>query len=237
MPFTFSHPAIVLPLFRNKKISVTGLFIGSMAPDFEFFFRMRTQSEISHTFLGLLVLDLPLAIIVTIVFHGVLKKAIISNSPYFIQHRLLSLKDFNWFAYFTRNSGVVMVSFFIGAFSHFFLDSLSHWDGFVVQQFAFLSKPLCSFPIYDWIQYGSSVLGLLVLGIYFFKLPADKNHYDTISIRFWLVALFLATIIIYLRFTTVVGWNRIADMIIGVISSITVALTISSIIDRKSKKI
>ena len=43
MPFTFSHPAIVLPLVRKSGhwFSATGLIIGSLTPDFEYFMRMR----------------------------------------------------------------------------------------------------------------------------------------------------------------------------------------------------
>jgi len=36
MPFTFSHPAIVLPLTKARlKLSATGLIVGSTIPDFE----------------------------------------------------------------------------------------------------------------------------------------------------------------------------------------------------------
>ncbi|WP_262496247.1 DUF4184 family protein [Flavobacterium piscis] len=40
MPFTFSHPAIILPLKYLPKnwISLTGLIIGSLTPDFEYFY-------------------------------------------------------------------------------------------------------------------------------------------------------------------------------------------------------
>ncbi|WP_434297574.1 DUF4184 family protein [Clostridium sporogenes] len=39
MPFTFSHPAIVLHLEKkwNKYFSFTALILGSMSPDFEYF--------------------------------------------------------------------------------------------------------------------------------------------------------------------------------------------------------
>lgn len=38
MPFTFSHPAIILPLsyLPKKWFSLTGLIIGSLIPDFEY---------------------------------------------------------------------------------------------------------------------------------------------------------------------------------------------------------
>jgi len=47
MPFTFSHPAIVLPLatLRRQWISATGLIIGSITPDFEYFIRMKNTES------------------------------------------------------------------------------------------------------------------------------------------------------------------------------------------------
>jgi hypothetical protein len=236
MPFTFSHPAIVLPFFKNKKWSITGLIIGSMAPDFEFFFRMRTQSEISHTFHGLLLIDFPLAIIVVILFHGILKKSLISNSPDFVQNRLVELKNSNWFDYFKKNSFIVILSFFVGAFSHFFWDSLTHWDGYVVQRVSFLNILLFSFPIYDWIQYISSIVGLVALGVYFFKMPQNSDSTSNVSLVFWIITLFFASIVVFLRFTLVVGWHRVADIIIGVLSSIVIALTFTSVIFMKYKR-
>ena len=169
MPFTFSHPAILLPFFKDKRFSITGLVIGAMAPDLEFFFRMRTQSAISHTLLGLFIIDIPLAIIVAVLFHGILKESLIRNSPSFVQSRLSVLQKLNWFDYFKKNRLKVVLSFFLGAFSHFLWDSFTHWDGFMVQRISILSHKLLSFPLYDWGQYGSSVLGLIVLGMCFLE--------------------------------------------------------------------
>jgi hypothetical protein len=236
MPFTLSHPAIILPFFKNKKWSITGLVIGSMSPDFEFFFRMRTQSEISHTFLGLLLIDLPLAIIVVVVFHGIIKHTLIANSPDFVQNRLVELKNSNWFDYFKKNSGIVLASFFLGAASHFFLDSLTHWDGYIVQRVSFLNDIIFSIPLYEWAQYISSIIGLIAIFLYFYRLPKDVNTGNTVSVVFWITTLFFALIIILLRFTIVEGWNRIADIIIGVISSVVIAITFTSLVFIKLKK-
>jgi hypothetical protein len=229
MPFTFSHPAILLPFFKNKKYSITALIVGSMAPDFEFFFRMRTQSEISHTFLGLLLIDLPLAIIVTFLFHGIIKKPFLANSPVFIQSRLVELNHSNWFEYFRKNKRIVFLSFFLGAFSHFLLDSLSHWDGYMVQRVSFFNKVFFSFPLYEWIQYSTSVIGLVIVVWYFFRMPKQVISDTTISIIFWVIAFIITAITIYIRFTIVVGWHRIADIIIAVLTSIVIGLTFSSI--------
>ena len=68
MPFTFSHPAIVLPLLKlsPKYISASAVIIGSMAPDFEYFIRMRLQQVHGHNLAGAFFFDLPVAIICSI---------------------------------------------------------------------------------------------------------------------------------------------------------------------------
>ncbi|SEP14833.1 DUF4184 family protein [Paenibacillus sp. OV219] len=57
MPFTFAHPAYALPLkFINPRyLSATGLVLGSMAPDFEYFLTLEPHQTIGHSFSGLFV--------------------------------------------------------------------------------------------------------------------------------------------------------------------------------------
>jgi hypothetical protein len=123
----------------------------------------------------------------------------------------------------------VFLSFFLGAFSHFLLDSLSHWDGYMVQRVSFFNKVFFSFPLYEWIQYSTSVIGLVIVVWYFFRMPKQVISDTTISIIFWVIAFIIAAITIYIRFTIVVGWHRIADIIIAVLTSIVIGLTFSSI--------
>ena len=83
MPFTFSHPAIILP-FRYlpvKWFSFTGLVIGSLTPDFEYFIRMKVQSIYSHTLLGIFWFDLPLAILLAFLFHSLVRDTLFFNLP------------------------------------------------------------------------------------------------------------------------------------------------------------
>ncbi|HMG06875.1 MAG TPA: DUF4184 family protein, partial [Mucilaginibacter sp.] len=56
---TFAHPAIVLSFkyFPKRWFSKTGLVIGSMAPDFEYFIRLRVKAGLG--FILLIVLTLP----------------------------------------------------------------------------------------------------------------------------------------------------------------------------------
>src|SRR5688572_151694 len=102
MPFTFAHPAIVLPLnYLGKRwISMTGLVIGSIIPDFEYFLRMKLRSEYSHTLAGIFWFDLPLTIFVAFIFHLIIRNPLIENSPKFLNQRLLNFENFNWLQHF-----------------------------------------------------------------------------------------------------------------------------------------
>lgn len=59
MPFTFAHPAAVLPLGvkKTKYIDFTALVIGSMAPDFEYFIHFKPYQEYGHTIFEITLLD------------------------------------------------------------------------------------------------------------------------------------------------------------------------------------
>ncbi len=83
MPFTFAHPAAVLPFVKkhSKHISVTALILGSMAPDFEYFLHFRPYGVIGHTWLGFLYLNLPLVFLLAYIYHYILKKSFITHLP------------------------------------------------------------------------------------------------------------------------------------------------------------
>lgn len=170
MPFTFSHPAIVLPFLKKKHFSATALVVGSMSPYLEYFFRMKIQSEISHTFLGIFLVDLPLALIIAFLFHGIIKKPLIENLPLFFQKRLVVLKNFDWNCYFINNLLIVFLSFIFGTMTHIFWDSMTHWDGYIVQRVSFFNMQFIGFPIYKIAQHLSSVVGLLVISVNFFTI-------------------------------------------------------------------
>jgi hypothetical protein len=54
MPFTFAHPAIILPLYKKPHLfSMTALIIGSMVPDFEYFLKVAVKSALNHSLAGI----------------------------------------------------------------------------------------------------------------------------------------------------------------------------------------
>src|ERR1017187_9931624 len=105
MPFTFSHPAVLYPLktLPGKYYSITGLIIGSITPDFEYFIRFETDSQYSHTRTGLFWFDLPLGIILAFIFHNIVRNDLVANLPRGLQLRFNNNPQFNWNQYFLKN--------------------------------------------------------------------------------------------------------------------------------------
>lgn len=59
MPFTLAHPAVVI-FSKNKNFNLLGLILGSMAPDFIYFLLFNPSSNLGHTLLGFIILNLPI---------------------------------------------------------------------------------------------------------------------------------------------------------------------------------
>lgn len=232
MPFTFSHSAIVLPFLKNKKMSATALIVGSMSPDFEYFFRMKIQSEISHTFLGIFLIDFPLGFIVMFAFHSIIKKPIIENLPAFFQQRMQELKELNWLQYFKSNILLVLISFFLGTVSHLLWDSFTHWDGYFVQRLSFFNLEVYTIPMYKIAQHLSSIIGLAFISFYIYNLPADNNDVKKVDFNYWSLSVILAVFIIALRFYFGAQLDQIGNAIVSVISPIIIAVTLTGFIFR-----
>ena len=98
MPFTFSHPSIILPLLKlkPKHVSATALFAGSMAPDFEYFINFQMKQVHGHSLSGMVYYDFPLAIIMCFAFHAFVRDGLIYYSPRFIQNRWCHFIGYDW---------------------------------------------------------------------------------------------------------------------------------------------
>lgn len=232
MPFTFSHPAIILPLKYLPKswFSFTALIIGSLAPDFEYFIRMRVKSNYSHTISGIFWFDLPLVIILSFIFHNIIKNQLYKNLPYFIRNKAVVYIEFDWNNYFKKNWLIVLISGLIGITSHIFWDSFTHNHGYFVNQIAFL-RNIISFigieiPLWKIAQHTSSLVGGIFILILFSKLPSDLNSRSNISKRYW-VSVFSSTLFIMaFRFALNINSLSFGNLIVSCIASFFISLII-----------
>ncbi|WP_343695499.1 DUF4184 family protein [Flavobacterium sp.] len=236
MPFTFAHPAIVLPFkyFSKKWFSLTGLIIGSMIPDFEYFIRMRVQSNYSHTLTGVFWFDLPFALILCFIFHNIVKQQLFHNLPLNIQSRVLLFTHFKWNNYFRQNWITVIISILIGTASHLFWDSFTHNHGYFVDHISALkdSVIICNkkIPLLKLAQHFSTIIGGLIILFSISKLPKNNIHKNSISKSYWFYILSFSTIIFIIRFTIGLSINEYGHIIVSAISSFLLALILTTLI-------
>src|SRR6185437_6360763 len=245
MPFTFSHPAIVLPAtyLPKKYYSLSALIMGSMAPDFEYFIRMKGFSRYSHTWTGLFWFDLPVSILLLFIFHNLVRNTLIENLPFSFNVRLSAFRNFNWNKYFQENMAIVFVSLVIGIASHLVWDDFTHNGGYFVKAIPFLEGSVYLFDhsisIADILQYACSIIGELVIIIAILKLPeGEKTKRDNI-LNFWLIVSVIAISVFNLRIITGGMFSRTIyseDIIVSIISAVLIGITVSCIFLRESKK-
>jgi Domain of unknown function (DUF4184) len=171
MPFTFSHPAAVLPIHSRFKswIPLSALVIGSLVADAAYYSPMPEHfKQNSHALLGTFSSSLPLGICVWLIFHWLAPSAVfLLPSPHReaiapqLRPRLASLP---------QALGVALAAL-IGAWSHVLWDSFTHVRGWFVKHVSLPQRPLFgnSLPAYKGLQFFSSVLGLCVLFYAYYK--------------------------------------------------------------------
>lgn len=226
MPFTIAHPAIVIPL-RNSRLnlSLTGLVIGSMTPDLEFFFQMREVENIGHHWHGILLFDVPVAILFSFLFHNVLRNKLLDNLPEIIRKRFSRLRCFNWNAYFLEYKWKVFLSFLIGIGSHIFLDSFTHEGGFMVGSIPVLSSTVIllgtTMPFYLLLQIVLSLLGMVLVSFQVGRTQVSSlSGFGEKNRAYWYVFILLFLTIMSVRLTFWAEYNSFGGIAIATMGSI-----------------
>jgi hypothetical protein len=242
MPFTFSHPAAILPFksLPGHKVSLTALALGSMAPDFEFFFRMSADTDISHTLKGIFLFNIPVALVVAFLSHAWVRDALINHLPEFLQRRFAGYKQFNWTAYFKQNWWTVIFSAFLGVVSHFLCDDFTHGYGYTARHIGLLSTTYQllghSVPGYHILQYLSS----LVMGILLVKVALEMpERYKAVRQPFYLHYWGMVALVFLLTFSIRLLVNSrglsMNDLIMSVIAAGLLGIIVASLSSRFSR--
>jgi Domain of unknown function (DUF4184) len=239
MPFTFSHPAIVLPLYKlvGRWVSLTGIVVGSIVPDFEYFIRMKTPSIYSHTMLGLLTFNLPVGLLLCFLFHNIVRNCLFSNLPYHLSSRLANFKRFNWIKYFFKNWHIVIISILIGAFSHLFWDKFVHENGYLPKLFNFFGKNGDMYDIemteYKTLHELSSAIGGIIVLYAIFQLPVTDRIKRPFYFKYWIYIAIIMAAVMALRFYTGLRLIDYREVIISAISSLLIGILTTSLFLRR----
>ena len=128
MPFTLAHPVGALPLkwVKRSLFSTTGLVVGSMAPDYEYFLKQYPSPTIGETTFGVFFFDFPLAILVALVFHLLVKQPLIRHLPQPFDLRYSGYAQSPFLSYLGKHWLVFLTSILIGIGTHLLLDWVTH---------------------------------------------------------------------------------------------------------------
>jgi hypothetical protein len=238
MPFVFSHPAIILPLtyLPRRWYSLTGLIIGSLAPDFEYFIRMRILSNYSHTISGLLWFDLPLGLILAFIFHDLVRESLFENLPTILKSRFTKFNHYDWNKNFKNNWHIIIISILIGAVSHLFWDSFTHHQGYFVKIIPILKNNVDiankQIPIFKILQHFSTFIGVFVIAFSIWKLPRDNNVKGRFHFKYWSLITCLTLLIIIIRFLIGLDVMQFGHLIVTSISAVMISILVTSILSK-----
>jgi hypothetical protein len=169
MPFTFAHPAAVLPLRRSRFLLTVPLIIGSLVPDLPYFFPQRLGRLLgdTHTFYGSFAACLPLGmalLLVTVVLREPLTVLLSARARY------KCLRSIYRFTERPLHWPIALLSILIGAWTHIAWDSFTHPLGWTAVRVQALNQPVSLFgwntELSHLLQYVSSVFGLAVLALW-----------------------------------------------------------------------
>lgn len=242
MPFTFAHPLYAAPLkaIKPKYISLTGIILGSMSPDFEYFIALEPYQSIGHTTLGLLLQAIPLSILFAVLFHYLVKDALAANLPsYFaLDARLQNARKLSlweWKLDTLQKWIVFLVSIVIGFYSHVLVDSFTHSSGYFVARIYLLQDNFLGIRIYKWLQHGLSMLGLIVqAAIIIYWLGRLRPERDGAYVRtsgkllYWLIVAASAAVTVSAKIVLSSSGNMLGSLIVSSISGMLIGIVIAS---------
>lgn len=160
MPFTLSHPAAVAPfwpLIRRNQLPLCALAIGTMSPDFEYLWRLRTEWKWSHAPLGVLDFCLPVGLLTVLLWVALLR------TP---TRQLLALPatDLSTSASWWARAAVAIV---LGATTHLVWDGFTHGFAWASDLVPALRHPVrlgsLNTPVFNLLQQLSTAIGGLIV--------------------------------------------------------------------------
>jgi hypothetical protein len=164
MPFTGSHPAAVLPLFRSGLLP-SALVIGSMVPDLPYYLPIPVSSALTHSAAGVVGVDLLLGLLSFVIWHLLVEPLAVAVAPASLRRRLPALVPIRWQRDDWRRGLVLLASLVVGAATHVVWDEFTHLDRFGYRHLSWLADQHGPLAGYRWAQYGSGLVGALALAV------------------------------------------------------------------------
>jgi hypothetical protein len=170
MPWTFAHPAAVLPLRRlcPRWLSLPALILGTLAPDLGYYAGLLDWSTFCHTPLGIAAGCLPLGLVLLALllrFSRLLTVLIPAPHRQIVRGQLQRPARA-----LPIELAVAVLSILLGAATHVLWDSFTHAGRWGVALAPFLDEPAFiaagrQFRVFNVLQHLSTALGLAAMAV------------------------------------------------------------------------
>ncbi len=187
----------------------------------------------SHDFLAIFYFNIPLTILLYFIFQFVVKVPLINNSTSFFYNRFDRLKRQNLDLLSYKNLLIVLLSAGIGNLSHILWDSFTHKEGlfegylpYLLESVNLLNKDVYLFQL---LQTWSSITGGIYIIYFIYKMPIKVVEVKSNFTQFWITAVSISFLIIYLR-----DCQNASQFIATSISSGIIGLIFSSLFFKKN---
>lgn len=235
MPFTLAHPAVVI-FSKNKNFNLLGLILGSMAPDFIYFLLFNPSSNLGHTILGFVILNLPICFLLNYLILKFIKNPFIINLPSKICNYYTYLINYDFNFKSTKDIFVFTYSCIVGMLTHIIWDAFTHKTGYFVVNINLLKESIhilgYQVPFFKLLQHGSTLLGFFVILYYFYTIRRYSNKYiRSNKFQYHLTAISIQILIIILSYLIFKNFG-IGRFVVTFINGLFLGYLISSIIYR-----
>ena len=241
MPFTLAHPSAVV-FIKNRYLNLFGLILGSMAPDFIYFLLFNPSSNLGHTFIGFIILNLPICFLLNYLIFKFVKDAFIINLPTFISKYYIYLLNYTNNIKSFKEAIVFTYSCIIGMLTHVIWDACTRKTGYFVIHINFLRNKIdilgLQIPIFKIIQHCSTVIGFFILIVYLYSIRKLSNkNLNKINNKFRYHIIAIIFQILTIIFSYIVFKNfGIGRIVVTFINGLFIGYLISSIIYKYSIK-
>ncbi len=245
MPFTPAHTAVLFPLRKLKlhPYMWTGLVIGSMVPDTEYFIWMDSAATVSHTLIGLFSFDLPVSLILALIWHAYLRDVLLQIVPFLKRSYYAHTEQRSFREWLMPNLPLFCFWILVAAASHLAWDGFTHSKGFMVRHLPELLEEqhvlgmkirLCYI-----LWYISTVVGMLVAAAWI----GDPEKLTSCSLwtemitphkKWWTALIGVSLVLFWARFFMGLNHNIPRHVTIIAISSVLYAVFLVSFYFRKS---
>ncbi|NOU91918.1 DUF4184 family protein [Paenibacillus sp. LMG 31456] len=247
MPFTLAHPAYAFPLkyISPKYYSLTGLVLGSMAPDFEYFYHLEPYQSIGHSIWGLCIQAIPICILLAVIFHYIVKESLALHLPSLFN---MNQRAYNILGEWKLNSFnawiIFLSSVIVGFISHVTTDAFTHAGGLFVVHFSSLREVIIfNLPNYKMLQYGLSFIGLFaILGVVIYYLNSSNPRAEGMpkitrrnKLLFWIYIITTSVVITSAKIVVSDSPNIIGILVVAPISGLCLGLVLSSLLMRMAR--